>query len=144
MKKILSICLILVMVSAVASAGNVYDKIKKEATVTPEGIREITYDQFIEIKKSKEKYVVLDVLDPESYVDGHIPGAKNLPLGDINKKNAKAKLKKNSNIVVYCASFKCMASVHAAKKLGALGYKNVLDFKGGLKEWKDKGNGLVI
>ena len=33
-------------------------------------------------------------------------------------------------------------STAAAKKLGALGY-TVLDYKGGLKEWKEKENTLT-
>ena len=34
------------------------------------------------------------------------------------------------------------ASTAAAKKLSGIGYR-VLDYKGGLKEWQEKGNNLV-
>lgn len=44
--------------------------------------------------------------------------------------------------VLYCWSFLCTASTTAARKLSAMGYR-VLDYKGGLKEWKEKGNPLA-
>jgi rhodanese-related sulfurtransferase len=43
---------------------------------------------------------------------------------------------KNTEVVVYCASFDCNASEKAAKKLTELGYTNVIDFSGGKADWK--------
>lgn len=109
-----------------------------------EGVKEITYDQFVKILSSGESYVLLDVLGEESYKAGHLEGAKNLPVSGITKETAAALLPdKGATIVVYCGSFKCPASTQAAKKLTDLGYTAVLDYKGGLKEWKEKGNDLV-
>ena len=142
MKKIALICLALVLMSSLAFSGAVYDQLEKEAKVAHEGVKEITYDQFMELRSSGEEYVLLDVLGPATYREGHIPGAENFPVRDINKENADQKLNKDSNIVVYCGSFKCMASVKAAKELTKLGYR-VLDYKGGLQEWIDKGNELA-
>lgn len=113
----------------------------KEATVK-DGVKEITYDQLMDIKNSGEKYVLLDVLSKESYNKGHIPGAKSFPLKTINAENAANMLSKDDHIIVYCGSFKCRASVEAAKALSALGY-NVVDYKGGLADWQDKGSKLV-
>ncbi len=48
-------------------------------------------------------------------------------------------LKKDETIVVYCASFDCQASTNAAQKLLSMGYTDVLDYKGGLKEYKEAG-----
>jgi rhodanese-related sulfurtransferase len=59
-----------------------------------------------------------------------------LPVNEIEKKAGKF-LKKEDLIVVYCASFECQASTGAAEKLMDLGYKNVLDYKGGLKDYKE-------
>ncbi|OGW85572.1 MAG: hypothetical protein A2987_01335 [Omnitrophica bacterium RIFCSPLOWO2_01_FULL_45_10] len=94
------------------------------------------------IRKSGEKYMLLDVLSPDSYDTGHIEGAMSLPLDTMNKMTAEKLLSKDSRIIVYCGSFQCTASTQAAKKLSGLGY-NVLDYKGGLKEWREKGNKLV-
>jgi rhodanese-related sulfurtransferase len=44
--------------------------------------------------------------------------------------------KKTETFVTYCSSFECEASTVAAKKLEKYGFKKVLEFKGGLKDWK--------
>lgn len=106
------------------------------------GVKEISYDQFMRIRNSGEKYVLLDVLAKDSYAKGHIEGAGSFPVDTINKSTAAKRLSKDDNIIVYCGSFQCPASTGAAKKLSGLGY-DVLDYKGGLKEWQEKGNRLV-
>ena len=132
-----------IMYATAAGGGqmSVFDKVAKE-TVLKNGVKEITYDQFSKIRKSGEQYVLLDVLSPDSYAKGHIEGAVSFPGDTINKETAPSRLSKNAKIIVYCGSFHCGASTHAAKTLIALGY-NVLDYKGGLKDWQDKGNLLV-
>jgi len=107
------------------------------------GVKEITYEQFQKIRNSGEDYVLLDALSSESYRSGHIEGAVSLPVNTINAESAGSLLKKTDNIVVYCGSFKCSASTNAARALQKLGYGNVLDYKGGLQEWEEKGNKLV-
>jgi len=106
------------------------------------GVKEISYDQFIKIMDSGEQFVLLDVLSADSYDKGHIDGAASFPVETINEDSAADKLSKDSKIIVYCGSFQCSASTQAAKKLSALGY-NVVDYKGGLKEWQEKDNSLV-
>ena len=44
----------------------------------------------------------------------------------------------NAEVVVYCANYGCPASIEAGKTLKRLGYTNVHDFKGGMKEWLDR------
>lgn len=126
---------------AAGTRAGAFDRIAA-AAAQKDGVREISYAQFIEIRNSGEEYVLLDVLDEESYREGHIDGASNLPVGKITKESAERMLKKDARVVVYCGSFLCTASTSAAKKLSALGY-TVLDYKGGLKEWKEKGNALA-
>lgn len=106
------------------------------------GVKQLSYDQFIKVRKSGEKYVLLDVLPSDVYAKGHIEGAASFPVDTINKDTAGKILSKGSKIIAYCASFQCPASTEAAKKLSVLGY-DVLDYKGGLKEWQEKGNKLV-
>ena len=107
-----------------------------------DGVKEITYEQFKKISNSGEDYVLVDVLSPESYAKGHIGRAISFPNETINNKIASAKLSQYSFVVVYCGGFQCHASTFAAKKLSELGYK-VFDYKGGLKEWQERGNTLV-
>lgn len=107
-----------------------------------EDVMQITYDQLMQTKNSNEGFVLVDVLSPESYAQGHIEGAISFPLNTINKESAAKALPKDAKIIVYCASFQCSASTEAANKLSALGY-DVVDYKGGLKDWQENGNKLV-
>lgn len=122
-------------------AKNMFPHVADEA-VMKNGAKEITYEQFISIRSSGEKYTLLDVLSPDSYDKGHIESAISFPLDTMNKSSAEKRLSEEDHIIVYCGSFQCTASTEAAKKLSGLGY-NVLDYKGGLKEWQEKGNKLV-
>jgi len=106
-----------------------------------EMIRQITRDELMSMCRSGEKFILVDVLSSDSYEKEHIAGAISIALADLEKK-AESLLKKDDNIVVYCASFECSASTKAAEKLTAMGYKNVLDYKGGLKDYKEAGLAL--
>lgn len=90
----------------------------------------------MKMRNAGQQFRLVDVLSAESFEKEHIPGAVSLPLADIDKDTAQS-FRKDETIVVYCASFECSASTKAAEKLFALGYRNVLDYKGGLKDYKD-------
>ena len=124
--------------------ANKCQRVKKECPSSKSAaeVKEISYDQLLERKTSGKNFILADVLLAESYNKGHIPGAISFPYNTITKENANKLLAKDSEIVVYCGSFKCQASTKAAQALSALGY-NVVDYKGGLKEWQEKGNKLV-
>jgi rhodanese-related sulfurtransferase len=118
-----------------------FAKIYAETPVT-DGVRKITYEQLMRLKKSGEPFTLIDVLAPESYAKGHIEGAISLPVDAITKAGARAQFPKGARLVTYCASFQCAASTAGARKFSDLGYE-VLDYKGGLQEWEEKGNKLV-
>lgn len=123
-------------------AGSCFGNVCSLAAVK-HGVKEITYAEFQKIRASGEDYTLVDALSSESYRDGHIEGAVSLPVNTINAESAGRLLKKADNIIVYCSSFKCSASTNASRALQKLGYGNVLDYKGGLQEWEEKGNKLV-
>lgn len=99
-------------------------------------ITQISRQELMDMFAKKERFKLVDVLSKESFEKEHIKGAISIPVDEIEKK-ASRWLKKTDKIVVYCASFDCQASTHAAEKLLAMGYKNVLDYKGGLKDYKE-------
>ena len=98
--------------------------------------RKITRDELLKMFTSKKEFKLVDVLSSDSYEKEHIEGALSMPLEEMETK-ASQLLKKDDTIVVYCASFDCKASTMAAEKLMAMGFKDVLDYKGGLKDWKE-------
>jgi len=121
-------------------AAGVFEKIYAAAPVK-NGVKEISYDKFIELRKSGEKFILIDCLSSDDYNLGHIDGAISMPLKTINVISAKSKIPAGSNVVVYCLSYGCRSSTEAAQKISCYGHK-VLDYKGGLDEWQQKGNAL--
>ncbi len=89
--------------------------------------------------------LVLDVLPSEEHDKQHIPNAKNIPLkrDDFIDEVENAAESKVQQVVVYCANTGCDLSPKAAKQLEEAGFKNVVDFKGGIEEWKEAGYGVV-
>lgn len=88
---------------------------------------------------SEKPPVVVDVLSAESYAAFHIPRSISLPSDQIHGTAAQRLPDKSARIIVYCASFTCGASTAAATALQKMGYTNVHDFKGGLKQWRELG-----
>jgi rhodanese-related sulfurtransferase len=99
-------------------------------------VKQITRDELQWMISGGKKFKLVDVLSGESYDNEHIRGALSIPLDEIGKK-AQRLLDQNDTIVVYCASFTCQASTKAAEQLSSLGYKHVLDYKGGLADYKE-------
>jgi rhodanese-related sulfurtransferase len=92
--------------------------------------------------KRGDDFALVEVLGPEDYARGHIPGAINIPLERIAHE-AKRRLPLEKEIVVYCASSTCKASEVAAKKLKQVGFKNVSVYVGGKRDWVEAGGPLV-
>lgn len=99
-------------------------------------VKKISKEELKDMMCSGKKLVLVDVLDKEHFEKEHIKGAISIPLNEIEMKAPKM-LNNDDSIVVYCASFDCLASTNAAGKLMSMGYKNVLDYKGGIKEYKE-------
>jgi len=94
--------------------------------------------------EDNEDFVLINVLAEEYFDQEHIPGSINIPIKDedfVDKVKARFP-DKSKKIVVHCSSFECQASPAAAKKLADEGYKDVYDYEGGIKEWKEAGYGL--
>jgi rhodanese-related sulfurtransferase len=85
-----------------------------------------------------EKFVLLDVLDGDSFEKERIPGSINIAVDSLER-DAPAIIGKDELVIVYSEGPMCGANAVGADKLSTIGYKSVMRFKGGLKEWKDAG-----
>jgi rhodanese-related sulfurtransferase len=101
-------------------------------------MRKITRDELKGMIERKEHFVLIDARTHEGFDKEHIPGANSIP-ADHMEKELVNDIKKDETIVTYCSSFACESSTIAAKKLEKYGYKKVIDFKGGLADWKEAG-----
>lgn len=82
-------------------------------------------------------FVLLDVRAPQSFQEGHLPGAISLPHGKINERNLAA-YPLDTLFVVYCNGPHCNGADRGALRLARLGRK-VKKMIGGIEGWKDEG-----
>jgi rhodanese-related sulfurtransferase len=83
---------------------------------------------------NREKAVVIDVSEKEEFATGHIGGAKNIPVSEIDTKLPGAVKNKALPLILVCPTGARAARVEAmAKKLG---FDNVQTMAGGLKAWR--------
>ncbi len=83
---------------------------------------------------NREKAVVIDVCSAEEFAQGHVIGAKNLPLGELDAKLAQVVKNKATPVVMVCQVG--ARSARAAATAQKLGYENVQSLAGGLKAWQ--------
>jgi len=101
-------------------------------------LRLISIEKLLEMQINNVPLTLVDALPHESYEEGHLPGAVNIP-ADVIAQKADSKLDKNKTVVTYCANYACEASTDAARQLMERGYADVLDFKGGKRVWQEAG-----
>ena len=77
---------------------------------------------------------VLDVRPAAQYADGHIVGARSVPLGELGGKLDGLAKKKDRPVLVYCELGG--QSAKAAATLRQAGFSQVLNLKGGLVAWQ--------
>lgn len=83
---------------------------------------------------NREKAVVVDVCGPDEFATGHVTGAKNVPLPELEAKLAGVVKNKNLPLVLVCASgMRSRRAVAIAKKLG---YENARSLTGGMGAWR--------
>jgi len=84
---------------------------------------------------NREKAVVVDVCEPAEFAAGHVGGARNVPLGELEAKLTGMVKNKTLPLILVCASgARSRRAVGIAKKLG---YEQAQSLGGGLKAWKE-------
>ena len=84
---------------------------------------------------NREKAVVIDVCEPEEFALGHVNGAKNIPLGQLEERLPSVVKNKALPLVLVCA--KGPRSVRAEAMAKKLGYDKAQALAGGLKAWRE-------
>ncbi len=84
-----------------------------------------------------ESFHLIDVREESEWAAGHLPGARHLGKGIIERDIETAIPDTNAEIVLYCGGG--FRSALAADNLQRMGYANVISMDGGFREWKEKG-----
>lgn len=86
---------------------------------------------------NREKAGVVDVCEPNEFEAGHILGAKNLPLAQLEAQLAQTVKNKTNPLVLVCATgMRSRRAVAIAKKLG---YEKAQSLVGGMGAWRTAG-----
>jgi rhodanese-related sulfurtransferase len=86
---------------------------------------------------NRENAVVIDVCDAGEFAAGHVGGAKNIPLTELESRLAAVVKNKALPVILVCQSgARSGRAVAIAKKLG---YDNAQSMGGGLAGWKAAG-----
>lgn len=77
---------------------------------------------------------LVDVREADEWGEGHIPGAKHIPLGQLQRRAGE--LDPNEELIMVCRSGR--RSQTAAQALMRAGYMNVSNMSGGMLTWEEK------
>lgn len=85
--------------------------------------------------------ILLDARSRDLFLQGHLPGARSLPWGEVESLLAvfRAEVPVDASVVTYCSGYSCEDSFLLAQRLMASGFKDVRVFEGGMPEWQDAG-----
>jgi rhodanese-related sulfurtransferase len=103
-------------------------------TCSTDGIKHLKPEDVKGILEEDKKgeFIILDVRQPKEYEAGHIPGARLIPLGELETRYGE--LEKNKKIVTYCRSGH--RSMGGAILLCGLGFIDVYSMDGGMLNWE--------
>jgi rhodanese-related sulfurtransferase/DNA-binding MarR family transcriptional regulator len=95
-------------------------------------MRSVGADELLEMMRAGE-VIVLDVRPAGEFAAGHIPGARSIPLKELERRLRE--LPKRRQIVAYCRGPYCVLSDDAVRLLSNKGYR-VARLNIGLPEWR--------
>ena len=94
-------------------------------------VKTLTEEQF---REGYRKAQLIDVREPNEFDNGHILGARNIPLSQM--KMRMKELRPDKPVYLYCQSG--TRSARAAQFLYRRGYKDLSHLQGGFKKWTGK------
>ena len=97
------------------------------------GMGGLTADAAVQLI-NREKAVVVDVCEADEFAAGHVVGAKNIPLGQLEEKLAGVVKNKDLPLILVCKSgARSGRAVGIAKKLG---FEKAQSLSGGMGAWR--------
>jgi glyoxylase-like metal-dependent hydrolase (beta-lactamase superfamily II)/rhodanese-related sulfurtransferase len=107
-----------------------------------EASREIAFMSMDEVRRISDRgdpdVVLLDVRERDAYRVRHLPGARNLPRGELELRADKELPDPTMRILTYCQFGK--VSTLAAHTLRVMGYQRAVALDGGLEAWVQAGH----
>lgn len=89
-----------------------------------------------------KNFQLIDCRETEEWLAGHIPQARHLSRGILERDIETQIPKMSDEIVVYCGGG--YRSALATANLLKMGYQKVLSMSGGMRRWKEEGRNMII
>jgi rhodanese-related sulfurtransferase len=105
-------------------------------------IRECTVADVQKRIAAGESFLLFDVREESEFAAGHLPGAKSLGKGIIERDIETVVPDFDREIVLYCGGG--FRSALAADNLQKMGYTNVISMDGGFRGWKEAGHTIEL
>jgi len=96
-------------------------------------IRECTVQDVQQRRQAGDQFQLIDVREESEYAKGHLPGARHIGKGVIERDIEKFVPDSNTALVLYCGGG--FRSALAADALQKMGYDNVISMDGGWSGW---------
>lgn len=101
------------------------------AIIQSRKVKTLTEEEF---KAGYRKAQLIDVREQNEFENGHILGARNIPLTQMRMRHKE--IRADQPVYLYCANG--FRSVRAASTLRKKGIKDLYQLKGGFKKWSGK------
>ncbi len=112
------------------------DKIVSQYFLAKDSLEPVSPPQLLD-RSRKGLVTVLDVRPSDEFAAGHVPGAVNIPLKELEQRLTE--LPKDQEVVAYCRGPYCVLSFDAVDLLRGRGY-SARRLENGLPEWKLAGH----
>ena len=97
------------------------------------GVNTVSPTQAVQLI-NKDKAVVIDVCSESEFAEGHVSGAKNVPVDELESRLTQVAKNKATPLLMVCASgIRSRRAVGVAKKQG---YEQVYSLAGGMGAWR--------
>jgi rhodanese-related sulfurtransferase len=100
-------------------------------------IEEVTTEEVARMLDDGTDFDLLDVREAEEFAGGHLPGARHLCKGILERDIEAAVPDRTRTVVLYCGGG--FRSALAAEALGKMGYRRALSMAGGWRSWRAEG-----
>jgi rhodanese-related sulfurtransferase len=110
----------------------------KLVTEARKNVRECTVADVAARVARGERFVLVDVREESEFANGHLPGARHIGRGILERDVENAFPDPSAEIVLYCGGG--FRSVLAAESLAKMGYTHVVSMDGGFRGWKEAGH----
>src|SRR5665647_2519714 len=97
-------------------------------------VKNVSAEEAYKLISGDKEFIIIDVRTKEEYDDGHIPGAKLVPVQILSMKLAELDKYKDKPVLVYCASGG--RSPRAVDTLANNDFKNIYHLSRGISSWR--------